>query len=289
MDYATIIKNDPTLLIEAKWCGENPDKHSSQLFRYFGTTKARFAILTNGIKYYFYTDLETPNKMDEKPFWIFDLLNPRDNQTLQLKKFCKEEFDIDAILTTASELKYSNEFKRILAKELQNPSDDFVRFFLQETYDGMKTQNIIDKFRLILKQALNNYINELMNDNIQSALSDDTKEVELINNVIEEQLSKQTKEIVTTDEELEAYFIIKNLVKDIVPLEDITYRDTVNYINILYKDNGRKWICRLTLSANSKILIIPDENKTPQKFHLSNIYDLGTYKDQLIEVLKRYL
>ena len=44
---------------------ENLERHDSQLFRYFGTTPAKFAILTNGIFYRFYTDLEDANKMDK--------------------------------------------------------------------------------------------------------------------------------------------------------------------------------------------------------------------------------
>lgn len=53
VDYAIFQDGNPTILIEAKWCGEKLDKHNSQLFRYFGTTKAEFGILTNGIIYQF--------------------------------------------------------------------------------------------------------------------------------------------------------------------------------------------------------------------------------------------
>jgi len=62
------------------------DKHGSQLFRYFGTTKAKFGILTNGILYNFYTDLEEPNKMDEKPFIEINLLDIKEGLIPELKK-----------------------------------------------------------------------------------------------------------------------------------------------------------------------------------------------------------
>ena len=64
VDYAIVIDSIPTMLIEAKSVNEQLTKHDSQLFRYFGTTNAKFAILTNGDVYRFYTDLETPNVMD---------------------------------------------------------------------------------------------------------------------------------------------------------------------------------------------------------------------------------
>ena len=68
---------------------ETLEKHDSQLFRYFGTSKAKFAILTNGQIYNFYTDLEEPNKMDEKPFLTIDILDVKEPQVAELKKFCK--------------------------------------------------------------------------------------------------------------------------------------------------------------------------------------------------------
>ncbi len=290
VDYAILKDGQPIILIEAKWCGEKLDKHDSQLFRYFGTTKAKFAILTNGLVYRFYTDLEEPNKMDEKPFLEIDILNLKDTQIAELKKFHKSNFDLDEIFSTASDLKYSNEFKNIFAKELQNPSDEFLKLFLNATYSGMKTQNVIERFRPVLKKALNNYVNELMNDKIQSALNAETQVVHQDTDTDheEEVESNKVKDIVTTDEELEAYFIIKNMLKDTVEMSDITYRDTVSYINILYQDNGRKWLCRLILNENKKTLIIPDENKNPIQYNLNDIYELEQYKPQLLEVLNRY-
>ena len=295
VDYAIIQDGQPIILIEAKWCGENLDRHSSQLFRYFGTTKAKFAVLTNGIVYKFFTDLEEPNKMDEKPFLEIDILNPKETKIAELKKFHKSNFNLEEIFSTASELKYSNEFKNILSQELQNPTDDFIRFFLNKTYSGRLTQNVVDKFKPILKKSLNNYISELMNEKIKAALGTDDEKSKATDNipdktaeVVQEEHNKSS-EIITTDEELEAYFIIKNLLKDIVPMTDITYRDTISYINILYKDNGRKWICRLVLTDNKKILYIPNEDKSQEKIILPNIYDLEHYKDKLIEVVKRFI
>lgn len=290
VDYAIMKDGEPIILIEAKWCGEDLSKHDSQLFRYFGTTDAKFAILTNGIIYRFYTEVDAPNKMDETPFLTIDMLNIRDNQVAELKKFTKAAFDIDAIFNTASELKYSNEFKKILADELQNPTDDFVKYFLASTYTGMKTQNVIDKFRPILKKALNNYVSELMSDKIQSALNNSVEKAQAAEETESTEIETQKERaIVTTDEELEAYFIVKNLLKDLAPISDFAYRDTIYYFNILYQDNARKWICRLTLTETQKVLMLPDEDKNIIKYTLESIYDLEKYKEELASVLKRYL
>ena len=80
VDYAIIQDGTPVILIECKSITENLERHDSQLFRYFGTTPAKFAILTNGIFYRFYTDLEDANKMDKDPFLTINILDIRDNQ-----------------------------------------------------------------------------------------------------------------------------------------------------------------------------------------------------------------
>lgn len=301
VDYAIMRDDQPVILVECKAITEKLDRHDSQLFRYFGTTSAKFAILTNGQYYRFYTDLDNPNKMDEDPFLTINILDIRDNQVPELKKFCKSVFDIDSIFSTASELKYVHEFKDVFTQQLTDPSDDFIRFFLQGCYSGPKTQNVLEKFRPVLRKALNDYISETMNDKIKTALGGSggsvsiqearPAEVPVDDSAMstDEEPEKRTPNIVTTEEELEAYFIIKNMLKDVADLHDITYKDTESYINILYKSNTRKWICRLRLTDNAKILIIPDENKKETKYSLQDIYDLQQYKDQLTEVLNRYL
>lgn len=290
VDYAILQDGQPVILIEAKWIGEPLEKHDSQLFRYFGTTKAKFAILTNGMVYRFYTDLEEPNKMDEKPFFEFNIIDIKENQVPELKKFHKSTFNLSDVFDTAAELKYVAEFKNTMLKELQNPSDGFVRFFLTDIYSGQKTQTVIEKFRPILKKSLNNLISEMMNDKIKSALANESKEVVAAEPApVEEIEPEPASKIVTTSDELECYFIIKNLLKDLTPVSEITYKDTESYLNILYKNNVRKWICRVILTANQKTLIIPDENKKETKYALTDLYEIEQYKDQLVEVLQRYL
>ena len=79
VDYAIFQQGVPIIIIECKNWKEKLNAHNSQLFRYFHTTKTRFALLTNGIEYRFYTDLEATNIMDEKPFLEFDITQIKEN------------------------------------------------------------------------------------------------------------------------------------------------------------------------------------------------------------------
>lgn len=288
VDYAIMNNGHPVILIEAKWCGDNLSSHSSQLFRYFGTTKAKFGILTNGLIYKFYTDLDETNKMDLTPFLEFDILNIKDNVVSEIKKFNKDNFDVDNIFSTASELKYSKVIKELFSNELKNPSENFVRFILSEIYNGVKTSNVVEKFKGIIKKSLNDYISELMSDKITSALktenSTNIETEEPQNDIIPEQ-----NKIDTTVEELEAFFIVKTMLSEVVPKEKITYKDVERYFGILFDNNSRKWICRLSLDGNKKHLVVPNEDKSSAKYEINSVDDIYNFKEIITDVVKRYI
>lgn len=285
VDYAILENGDPSILIECKSCSEQLDKHSSQLFRYFGTTSAKFGILTNGIIYRFYTDLEESNKMDLVPFLEIDMLNLKDSSINEFKKFCKANFDKEKIFSTAEELKYSSLIKNVLSKEFDAPSEDFVRFILATIYDGQKNQRVIDKFTPLVKRAFSSFVNEIVNNKISSALTKDTEEVTEEPKPVDVSTSK----IITTEDEIEAFYIIRGILAGIISIEDIAHRDTESYFGILYKNNNRKPICRLNLDTKNKQLLIPDENKKFERIYINSLNDIYKYKDRLIEVAKRYI
>lgn len=288
VDYAILENGQPTILIECKSCSEQLDKHSSQLFRYFGTSPAKFGILTNGIIYRFYTDLEESNKMDLVPFLEINMLQLKDASINELKKFCKDNFDKDKIFSTAEELKYSSLIKGALQKEFESPSDDFVRFILADIYEGQKNQRVLDKFSPLVKRAFSSFVNEIVNTKISSALSVDSDEEtnESTATTVEE---APVSKIITTEEEIEGFYIVRGLLAGIVPVEDVVYRDTESYFGVLYTNNNRKPICRLNLDTKNKQLLIPDENKKFERIYIESLNDIYKYKNKLIEVVKRYL
>ena len=285
VDYAILIDGNPEILIECKWCGESLSKHGSQLFRYFGTSPAKFGILTNGLIYQFFTDLDEANKMDLTPFLEIHLDNLKDTQINELKKFSKEVFDKDNIFSTASELKYSSLIKGLLSKDLDEPSDEFVRYILSNIYDGQKNQKVIDKFKPIVKKSFTGFINDIVNQKIASALTPEADEQSNEEPVLTEAKSK----IVTTEEEMEAFYIIRGILAGTIPVEDVVHRDTESYFGILYQDNNRKPICRINLDTKNKQLLIPDENKNFERIYIDSLNDIYSYKDKLIAVAKRYL
>lgn len=286
VDYAIALDGKVTILIEAKSINENLQKHDSQLFRYFGTTTAKIAILTNGIKYKFYTDLEETNKMDITPFLEINILDLKENDIAELKKFCKEIFDINTIINTASNLKYASSIEKILSEEFANPSEDFIKLILNKgVYEGVKTQNIIEKYRPILKKSINYYINSLVNQKLQNALNNSTVEnnEENITDLVEEE------SIVTTNEELESYYIVRAILSEFTDPNQLYYKDTYSYFGILYENKVTKWICRVYLKENVKYIIIPNENKNEVRYEINEITDIYKLREKLVERLKIFL
>lgn len=288
VDYAIIIDNEPTILVEAKSVTETLEKHGSQLYRYFGTTQAKFGILTNGIEYRFYTDLDDTNKMDSMPFLTVNLLTLRDSDIVELKKFSKEAFDKDNILNSASELKYCGLIKAYLKQEFASPSDDFVKTILssgdpaEKLYSGRLTQNIIDKFKPIVRKSINQYINEIVNDKIKTALNSSSNEPEDVAETEEIVVNNSHNDIITTAEELQAFYIIKSLLGESVPLEKITYKDTASYFSVLIDNKVTRWICRLYFKENIKYVIIPTGNNQ-EKYTLDSLSDIYKLGEQLKE------
>lgn len=282
VDYAIVVNDEPIILIEAKCVNEKLEKHDSQLFRYFGTSNAKFAILTNGITYKFFTDLEEPNKMDSSPFLTINLLELKDNDITELKKFEKGVFDVSNILNTASDLKYCGLIKQFLKEEFANPSDELVRLTLSaDIYEGRFTQAVIDKFRLIIKKSISQYINDLVNDKIKNALNIDDSSSAPQGEVIEEPVAEDDSDgIVTTEEEMQAYYIVKSILGKAIDLERITYKDTVSYLGILIDGKVTRWICRIYLKETVKYVVIPNETGNI-KYSLNDISDLYKLSDML--------
>ena len=196
-----------------------------------------------------------------------------------MKKFCKENFDITNIINSASNLKYASSIEKILSEEFSNPSDELIKLILNKgIYDGVKTQNIIEKYRPILKKSINHFITSLINQRLQNALNNSNNEVSQETN---SEVS-QEESVVTTAEELECYYITKSILSEFVKPSTLFYKDTFSYFSVLYENKVTKWICRIYLKENVKFIIIPDENKKEIRYEITDITDIYKHKDQLI-------
>ncbi len=174
VDYAIFNDGNAIFFIEAKAINENLEKHSAQLARYFNATHdLKLAILTNGIEYQFFTDLNVVNVIDENPFLRFNITAPNDEAIKFLKHISKDNFNSKSVQEIAQELVYAKDLDLAITKILKNPSYEFIRFILKDISDIRITSAVIDKFRPLVEKSIKNAI-----FNIVDALQEHNEECE---------------------------------------------------------------------------------------------------------------
>ena len=287
IDYAIMKDNEPIILIECKHWKQNLNLHDNQLLRYFGVSKAKFGLLTNGIIYRFYTDLKQPNVMDDKPFLEVDLTDIKENQIEELKKFHKSYFDIDSIINSASELKYMGELKSIIKDEFSNPSVELVKLLASRVYDGSMRQTIIEQFTPLVKRSLASHVNDIISERLKGALSAN-EEAESEEQQAPEEQVVEVEKINTTEEELESYQIVKAILRKVVEPSRITYRDTQSYFAILLDDNVRKTICRMYFNRSIKYVCTIPEPKKEEKHRIDSLDDIFQLEQELLDTISMY-
>ncbi|HLK96240.1 MAG TPA: type I restriction endonuclease [Hymenobacter sp.] len=269
IDYAILRDGKPIILFECKRvAGDLNINHASQLFRYFHVTEARIAVLTNGVTYRLFTDLEQPNKMDERPFLEFDLFNFQENDVAELKKLSKSSFNIEDMLFAAYNLKYMRAFKKYFEEQFTQPSVDFVHFVSKQVYDGVLTTKLKEQFSALVHRSFHQFLNDKITMRLRSAMVDISG-----NNLLTPEVPAAPvppaptdaassepvdKGIETTMEETEGFMIVRAILRKTVPVNRVVMRDVQSYCGILLDDNNRKPICRLHFNGSKKFVTVFD-------------------------------
>jgi hypothetical protein len=295
IDYAIMRDGNVQILIECKSStGALRIENASQLYRYFAVTRARIAILTNGEIYQFFTDLDAPNMMDNKPFLVLDMADVDESIVPELIKLSKDVFDLDSIISAAEELKYVGELKRLIAGEFKEPDEEWIRFFATRVYDGMYTQKVKEQFKKLVPRATTQFLNDQANDRLKTALvtpsfssGSDTPIAALGSGAIAH-ADELTEGIVTTPEELEGFNIVKAIACSEVKPDRIVARDSQTYFGILLDDNNRKTIARLHFNQKKqKFLGLLDTNKSETRHPIASLDDIYQFADEIRGIVRR--
>lgn len=293
VDYAILRDGKPIMLFECKKCGGDLNvNHAGQLFRYFHVTEARFGVLTNGLVYRFFTDLEQSNRMDEKPFFEFNILDFKERDVDELKKFAKAAFDLDTILTTANDLKYTRAIQTKLGELMANPSEDFVRLLSAGLLGAKKfTPAVRDQFTGITKQAFEQFVGERINERLKGAMSPESVTIpEKVPAAVTESVAVNEPAILTSNEELEGFHTVRAIVRSLVPTKRVVMRDAQSYCAILLDDNNRKPICRLRFNNVQKLKLgFFNAQKEEEQVTLDAVDDLYNYADQIRATVASYI
>lgn len=292
VDYAILNSEQEVIfLVECKRIGDSLSlKHAQQLIRYFHASSARIGVLTNGVNYEFYSDLDKPNIMDDKPFLEFDITNLRSHVIPEIKKMCRGKFDLDAVLSSANELKYTNLIIKSLKAQFEQPDDEIIRLFAGRIHDGAYTQKVREQFRPLVSKAMQRFLANVVDERITSALSSSNSDsMETSNEKSYVDVPDSEDGIVTTQDEIDGYNVVKAIARQKVDVGRVVMRDTKSYCGILLDDNNRKPICRLRFNNESKkVLCLFDNDKVETKHPIDSVDDIYGFSGRILATLRMY-
>lgn len=303
LDYAILQNGKPVVLLECKCYGNGCEKDNewSQLFAYFSATDARIGVLTDGVTYNFYADLEKPNKMDKTPFLKLDLLNLSESTIRELSKLTKTSFDVDEAMVAASELKYVGGIKALLKEQIGTPQDEFVEYFFRRLCpDNRFYGQLKDDFMSYTQRGIKEFIREEIENLLDEAAGrsrpkSDTSEPEPESEqeLGLEEATESDNKLEFTEDEREAFYILKSILCKVVDVSRITYKDTASYCNVLLDGNRWRQIVRFYFNNPSRkkleIFSIDDEgNKTSESFSIENLNEIYNYADSFIAIAEAY-
>lgn len=301
VDYAIMSDDAPVMLIECKRASDklaSPDR-VSQLYRYFSTdAKIHIGVLTNGILYQFFSDLDSPNVMDTTPFLEVNLEDLNPGALEQVGQFAKG-FDLDETVETASRLRYINGMKGVLTKQFNHPEEDFVEWLGRRVYSGRMTQTVKEKFTALTRRAFHEFVNDRITTTLRAAQD--------LTQIQQEEIPPQREErgdetheqdqpkIVTTAQELQGYEIVKDIAQDIIEPERVTLRDSQSYCGIFLDDTNRRPLCRFYFDRKQKYIGLFDGSRNNQgslvekRFPVDSLNDIYNHADQIRETVLRYM
>lgn len=303
VDYAIMKDGRPIVLIEVKCWNVNLDRiHESQLYRYFSVTTAKVSILTNGVQYKFFADTETANKMDERPFFEFDIRAMKKADYEALRKFAKGAFDDENVASAAQELLFTRGIVAALHSEFATPSEDFVRHFSKLVYAGTLGKNAKEMFSQIVRRAQQQFLTEFFakfSETVTTAINSQPSQAApavpslpppatSITPLPAQQRDDESDEIVTTPEEREAFEIVKAILAPVVNPARVVMRDTKSYCGVLLDDNNRKPLCRLRFNHTQKYLGLFDAQKNEDKLPINIPSEIYQYADRLRDTIGYY-
>lgn len=298
VDYALLRDGQPIIFIECKWHRANLDHDESytQLYRYFDSpdVNAHFAILTNGIKYQFYADLEHGHKLDKEPFLEFDMREIDENIAKKVEAFSKTSFNADDLLKVARNLKYTRKIQQFIANQYDNPSEEFVRFCAGEVYTKNLTQKLLPEFAEFTKRAFHQFITDRFNERWKKSEMVDVAESKESQHLLAslDQAASPTdhedSKTGPTEEELEGYCIIKAILLQVVDPNRLAWRIFKNHVvGVLLDDNRLKPICKFWFNASGKFISVYDGNNKEAE-PIQAVNDIFKFSEKLKASIANY-
>jgi len=141
------------------------------------------------------------------------------------------------------------------------------------------------------------FVNRKVEDRLKSALAKETvispeqktaASPESAAGVSPESVEIAKEKAVTTQDEIDGFYVVKSILRETVDPHRIMMRDLKSYCSILLDDTNRKPVCRLRFNAAQKYIGLFDQDKNEEVVPIDNVDDIFKYADRLKATIVLY-
>jgi len=302
VDYAIKIDEKIVMLFECKGLGDKLDaRKANQLANYFNhVTDADIGVLTNGVVYKFYTDLNEKNVMDTEPFLTFDFDKPNEELIAKLDMFTKEKISGTEGREEIEKLRNYSAALQVIKREFENPSEEWAKFVIHQISFLTARSNTIKEFQGHLKKIVDHQNRAYLKaqfDKLQgqdktvdeSSATDDTKPdtpaIPSINSDVE------FNNTFGMWEEFQGLTVVKSILHGIIPSSKISIKDWKSFCSVIYGGKALSVIVKMYFNrADKGILYIEfPERDDLGKISIPNVQAMNDHREQIIESAKRFI
>jgi hypothetical protein len=298
VDFAILKDHEPIIFMEVKPAYEElSEKHAAQLSRYFNSTQSvKIGIITNGVQYKFYSDFKAQNLMDKKPFFEIDIENATPEQMTEFRKFGKNELDITTLIPAAKAMMTMKDLTEVITAELDNPSEEFVKFIGSLCHEGRMTQKMIKEYTPLIKNVCARIITDRVDNKLKMAILKNNEE-EKEKERLPEPPVEPVDELKPTPEEIIGFHLVQAICMPLVQLDRLSMRKNGSYCSILFDDNRNKAVLRMYFDKDKKdkkIAVFSGERystgcKKETIVVINAVPEIYSVKEQIRATVKSYL
>lgn len=146
----------------------------------------------------------------------------------------------------------------------------------------------MEQFTQLTRRAFAQFVNDQVNDRLKSALEvttavpSETSNLSVSDSTENAENPKEAEpaDVVTTAEELEAYYIVRSILRGTIDVKRVSLRDVQSYCGIILDDNRFKPICRLYFNRAQKYLALFD-GQTESRVPITDLDSIYEYAERL--------
>jgi hypothetical protein len=164
---------------------------------------------------------------------------------------------------------------------LTSPSKDFIKYIAEKAYLEKRRGIITEKVRTMFAELVNISLPVVINQLISNRIIK-------VGAVAEAEETESEGNIVTTQEEIDAYLIVKAIIRKNIAVDRILYKDHQNYFSVRIDGRSHTTICRLYLSPKRKQIRIYDASRAEQIFEIEHIDQIYDHSEKLLTASLTY-